>query len=132
MANASRQHQREKELNVLSDNGLNPFDGFVITFHAESRKTIAAGFSRERVATVRLALADVGNVNFSNLDADGTDAVGDGDGSVSVGSRIHDHSIENSIGFLQFVDNGAFVVCLKVIDFVLRKTLLEMLKMRLK
>ena len=104
---------------------LQPFDGFVVAFHAESFETFDAGFSREGMVAVWLAFADVGNVYLNNLDADGANAVGKGNGSVGVCPRIHDHGIVTGIGFLQLVDDEAFVVGLKIIDFVLWKTLLE-------
>ena len=84
------------------------------------------------MAAIRFAFADVGNVDLHHHNTDGTDAVGDGYGSMGVSSRIHDYRIVKGIGFLQFVNDETLVVCLEIIDFVLWETLLEMLKIGFK
>lgn len=73
------------------------------------------------MSAVRFAFGDVGNVNFHDGDIDGTDAVGQGDGSVGVASWIHHHGIVLSISLLQFVDEAALMVRLVVGNLVLRK-----------
>ena len=54
--------------------------------------------------------------------ADATDAVGQGDGSVGIGSRIHHHAIKLSVSLLQLVDEAALVVGLVVVQLVLRES----------
>ena len=63
---------------------------------------------------VGLPSRDVGNVNFNNGNANGANAVGKGNGSVGVASRVHHHGIIVSIGFLKFVDKTTFMVGLVV------------------
>jgi hypothetical protein len=62
-------------------------------------------------------LADVGEVYFHHGNADGPNTVGQGDGGVGISSWIHYHSIEKAIGFLQFVNQAAFMVRLVIIEF---------------
>lgn len=65
---------------------------------------------------VGLPFADVGDMNFNHGNADGPDAVGNGDGSVGVSAWIHHHTVVLMIRLLQFVDEEAFVVRLIIIQ----------------
>ena len=56
------------------------------------------------MAPVRLALANVGDVHLNHGKANGTDAVGQGDGGMCVGSRIHHHTVVKAVGLLKFID----------------------------
>ena len=62
------------------------------------------------MVSVGLALTDVGEVHLDDGYLDGPDTVGQGDGSVCVGSGVHHHSVINPVGLLQFVDQIALVV----------------------
>ena len=75
---------------------------------------------------VRLPFRNVGNVDLHHGNADGADAVGEGDGSVGVGSRVHDHSIILTISFLQLVNQNTFVVRLEIGKFMLGEPLAEL------
>ena len=75
---------------------------------------------------VRLPFRNVGDVHLNHGDADGADAVGEGDGSMGIASRIHHHGIILTVSFLQLVNQDAFMVGLEIGDFVLRKTLAKL------
>jgi len=70
---------------------------------------------------IRLPLADVGDVDLHHGHVDATDAVGQGDGGVRVGSRIHDHAVVFAIGFLELVNQAALMVRLVVIKLDFRE-----------
>lgn len=76
--------------------------------------------------SVWLPFRDVRDMHFDDGDADGTDAVGDGDGSVGVGTRVHHHGIILSVSCLQLVDQHAFVVGLEIGELMLGKALAEL------
>lgn len=76
--------------------------------------------------SIWLPFRDVGNVYLHYRDADGTDAVGDGDGSVGVGTRVHHHGIILSVSCLQLVNQHAFVVGLEIGNLMLRESLAEL------
>ena len=65
-------------------------------------------------------------MHFDDGDADGTDAVGDGDGSVGVGTRVHHHGIILTVSCLQLVNQDAFVVGLEIGNLMLRESLAEL------
>ena len=67
------------------------------------------------MAPVGFALADVGDVNFDNRDADGPNAIGKGDGGVGISARIDHRAIVTAVSLLQLVDEAAFVVRLVII-----------------
>ena len=71
-------------------------------------------------------------MHLDDGDADGADAVGQGDGSVGIGSRVHHHGVKLSIGLLQLVDEAAFMIGLVVNELMLRELRFEMLEMGLK
>ncbi len=77
------------------------------------------------MAAVRLPLADVGDVHLDNRDADGADAIGQGDGSVGIGTRVHHNGIVSSIRLLEQIDKDTFVVRLAIGHPVLRESALE-------
>ena len=72
---------------------------------------------------IRLTLGDVGDVDFDDGNRDGMDTVGQGDGSVGVGSRIQYYGVKLTVGLLKLVDEAALVVRLVIGKLVLRKTL---------
>ena len=74
---------------------------------------------------VRLSLGNVGDMYLHHRDADGTDAVGKGDGSVGVGSRIHHHGIILPVSLLQLVNQHAFVVRLEIGKLMQREALAQ-------
>ena len=76
--------------------------------------------------SVWLPFRDVRDVHFDDGDADGTDAVGDGDGSVGVGTRVHHHGIVLTVSCLQLVDQDTFVVGLEIGNLMLRESLAEL------
>ena len=78
------------------------------------------------MTTVRLAFRDVRDVNFHDRNADGSDAVGKGNGGVCVGPRIHHHSVIKPVGFLQLVDQAALVIRLIIGKLVFGKILFEL------
>ena len=108
------------------------FQGFVVTPHPESGETIDAGFGRKGMTAVRLAFADVGDVDFDDGNADRADAVGNGDGGVGVCAGIHHNGVVDGISFLQFVDDVSFVIGLIIVQFMLWEPLLELFKICLK
>lgn len=110
----------------------NQFNRPVISCQSQSRKTPPACLSSKRMPTVRLALADVGNVYFHDRYANGTDAVGQGDGSVGIGSWIHHHGIVLSVSLLQLVDEATFVVRLVIGKFMLWKFCFQLQQVFLK
>ena len=69
------------------------------------------------MAPVRLALANVGDVHLNHRNADGPDAIGQGDGSVGIASGVHHHPVVNAVGFLEFVDQITFMVRLVIVQF---------------
>ena len=75
---------------------------------------------------IRLAFCDVGNVHLNDGNADGTDAVSNGDGGVGVGSRVHHHGIVSTVSFLELVDQNAFVIGLKIGELMLRETFMKL------
>ena len=75
---------------------------------------------------IRFPFCDVGDMHLNDGDADGADAVGQGDGGVGVASGVHHHGVVLSVSLLQFVDQQAFVVGLEIGDFVLWKTFAEL------
>ena len=75
---------------------------------------------------IRLAFCDIGDVDLDNGDANGADAVGQGDGGVGVASGVHHNGVILPVSLLQFVDQQAFVVGLEISDFVLGKTFAEL------
>lgn len=77
------------------------------------------------MAAVWLPLADVGDVHLDNRDADGADAIGQGNGSVGIGTWIHHNGIEVPIRILKQVDEDTFVVRLAIGQSVLRESALE-------
>lgn len=68
------------------------------------------------MASVRLTLADVGDVYLDNRDAYGSNAVGNGNGGVGVCAWVHHHPVVLAVSFLQLVDQTSFVVGLVVVD----------------
>ena len=76
--------------------------------------------------SIWLPFRDVGNVYLHYRDADGTNAVGDGDRSVGVGTRVHHHGIILSVSCLQLVNQDTFVVGLEIGNHMLGKTLTEL------
>lgn len=84
------------------------------------------------MAPVRLALANVGDVHLNHGKANGTDAVGQGDGGMCVGSRIHHYPVVKAVGLLKFIDQVTFVVRLVVIQLHLREILTHGCKVFLK
>ena len=75
---------------------------------------------------IRLPLGDVGDMHFDDGDADGADAVGEGDRGVGIASRVHHHGVILAVGLLQLVDQDTFVVGLEIGDLVLGETLAEL------
>ncbi len=75
---------------------------------------------------IRLAFCDIGDVDLDNGDANGADAVGQGDGGVGVASGVHHNGVILSISLLQFVDQQAFVIGLEVGELVLGKTFVKL------
>ena len=73
------------------------------------------------MSTVGLSFRNVGNMNLNDGNTDGADAVGDGDGGVGIGSRIHHYATIEAVSLLQFVDDDAFVVGLEIGNLVLWK-----------
>ena len=73
------------------------------------------------MSAVRLALFDVRNVDFDDGNINCADAVGQGNGSVGIASRIHHHGIILIISLLQLVDKATLVVRLIVGNLMLRK-----------
>ena len=59
-------------------------------------------------------------------DADGTDAVGEGDGGVGIATRVHHDGITSANGLLQFVNHDAFVVGLEIVNLMLRESATEL------
>ena len=53
------------------------------------------------------------------------EAIGDGDGSVGVGARIHDNAVIDAIGFLQLIDENPFVIGLEIVQTTLGKQCLQ-------
>ena len=76
--------------------------------------------------SIWLPFRDVGDMHFDDGDADGTDAVGDGDGSVGIASWVHHHGIILTVSCLQLVDQDAFVVGLEIGELMLGETLTEL------
>lgn len=76
--------------------------------------------------SVRLSLSDVRNVDFDDGDADGADAIGEGDRGVGIGSGIHHHGVKLAVSGLQLVNQNTFVVRLEIGNLVLRETLAEL------
>ena len=75
---------------------------------------------------IRLAFCDVGNMHLNDGNADGTDAIGNGDGGVGVGSRVHHHGVVLTVSFLKLVDQNAFVIGLKIGELMLRETFVKL------
>lgn len=75
---------------------------------------------------IRLAFCDVGNVDLDDRDANGADAIGQGDGGVGIASGVHHHGVELTVGLLQLIDQHAFVVGLEIDNFMLCETLTEL------
>ena len=67
-------------------------------------------------------------MHFDDGDADGADAVGEGDGSVGIASWVHHHCVESAVSGLKLVDETAFMVRLEIRQLVLRKPLLQRLE----
>ena len=82
--------------------------------------------------SVRLPFRNIGDVDLHHWNADGTDAVGEGDGSVGVGSRVHDHGIILTVSLLQLVNQNAFVVRLEIGEFMFGEPLAEFWQVILK
>lgn len=78
-----------------------------------------ARFRSVGMAPIGFSLADVGDVDLDHGYADGTDAIGDGDGGVGICSGIHHHPMILSIRFLKDVDKASFMVGLIVVDLYL-------------
>ena len=81
---------------------------------------------------IRLAFCDVGNVHLYDGNADGTDAIGNGDGGVGVCSRVHHHGIILTVSFLQLVNQNTFVVRLEIGKLMLREPFAEFWQVILK
>ena len=75
---------------------------------------------------IGLTFRNVGEMDLYDGDADGTDAVGKGDGSVGIAAGVHHHGVVLSVGGLQLVDQNALVVGLAIMDFVLWETLAKL------
>ena len=71
-------------------------------------------------------------MHLDDGDADGADAVGQGDGGVGIAARVHHYGIVLSVGLLQLVNQNAFVVGLELRNLVLWKTLAELHKILFK
>ena len=105
---------------------LDRFYGFGIAFQSKSHNAFHAGLACKGMTAVRLTFCDVGDVDLNDRDADGADAIGQGDGGMGIASRVHHHGVELPIGILQFVDQHAFMVGLEIGDFVLGETFAEL------
>lgn len=65
-------------------------------------------------------------MHLDDGDADGADAVGQGDGGMGIASGVHHHGIILSISLLQFVDKHAFVVGLEIANLVFGEAFTEL------
>lgn len=65
---------------------------------------------------IGFSFADVRDVDLHYWDADGPDAVGDGDGGMGVCPWVHNHTVVLMVRLLKLVDQGAFMVRLIVIQ----------------
>lgn len=81
---------------------------------------------------VRFALSDVGDMYLNHGNADGPDAVGQGDRGMRVGPRVHRNTVVNGVGLLKFVDQVALVVRLVIIKLHIGERLTHGFKMILK
>ena len=70
---------------------------------------------------IRLALADVGDVDLHHGDANGSDTVGKGDGGMGIPSGIHHHTVVNAVSLLKLVNQETLVVRLVVIKLDFRE-----------
>ena len=71
------------------------------------------------------ALMDIGNVHFHHWRFYGGNGICNRNGSVRVSTGVQNNSVKIKANFLDFIDQFAFFVALKVAEFDLRKTLLQ-------
>lgn len=105
--------------------------GIVIALQTYPHDAFHACLGGEGMAAVSLALGDVGEMHLHHGNANSADAVGQGDGCVGIGTRVHHHGIESAVGFLQLVDEATFVVGLIISELMLRETLEKSVKVSL-
>lgn len=81
---------------------------------------------------IGFSFADVGDVDFHDGDADGSDAVGKGNGGVGIAARVEHHTVVGVVCRLQRVNQYAFVVGLTVVKLDCWKCFLERLEVSFK
>ena len=81
---------------------------------------------------VGFPFADVGDMDFHDGDADGSDAVSEGNGGVGIAARVDHHAVVGTVSRLQCVNQNTFVVGLTVVKLDCWECFLERLEVSFK
>ena len=105
-----------------------PIEGRAITIQTQSDDAANAFFTQKTVVAEFFPFKNIGNMDLYGRRRDRSERIGERDAGVRKSPGIDDDAIRGEADFLQFVDQKALVVALKIVQFSGRKIKLELLE----